>query len=222
MANKRIALSSAAWAEMPNVKHVNSKLAGNDESFLNALGKLLSEKHQTSRFAVTLLHSHFAVANDEFLGETFRPEVGKIETKIYNQKNVDREFKDATARSWKISNGKLTPLTYARESQLPQQPVSDMDAELVGEIVALYGKYNVEDHFGLAHPGPHAPEGMVWLESENIPERKLNQEQVEESWLNDNSSLRTMWIFDETGRFLITLGCCYRDKNGHQWRHANG
>lgn len=222
MRNEKTLPCSSRWAEFDNVERVSSDLCAKDVEFFQALGRLLIDRNQIGRFSVTLLHSHFNVANDEFLGEVIQPCGKKIETRVYHQSMAQKKFPQLVPRSWSIKEGRVHPLTYIDRSQLKQQPLEDVDAELIEQIVAIYDRFDVSDRFGLAHPGIQQESGIAWVESECVGERRLSQDRVSLEQINKADVLNTMWVFDDVGKHVIALGCCYRDKNGHQWRHASG
>lgn len=214
--------SSSRWAAFDNVEKVTSDLSEKDVEFFRALGRLLIDNNQAGRFSVTLLHSHFNVANDEFLGEVVEPCGKKIETRVYHQSMAEKEFPQLVPRSWCVKEGEIHPLTYIDRPQLKQHPLEEVDSELVDQIVAIYDRYGVCDRFGLAHPGIQQEPGIAWVESECEGERRLSQDRIPFEQINSADVLNTMWVFDDVGQHVIVLGCCYKDKNGHQWRHASG
>jgi hypothetical protein len=63
----------------------------------------------------------------------------------------------------------------------------------------------------------------IWTEGTDFLGRQLVQEQLPLSEVEARNPIKTMWVFDEEGKFLITLGCCLRDKDGHTGRrHKSG
>ena len=63
-----------AWSQLPDIETITDCLSMQDKAFLESVGSILCKERQTSRFAVTLLHSHFEVRADECLVEALDDE----------------------------------------------------------------------------------------------------------------------------------------------------
>jgi hypothetical protein len=210
----------SAWSQLPDIEEITDCLSMQDKAFLESVGAILCRERQTSRFAVTLLHSHFKVSADECLVEGLDEKSGYLVTTVEPLCNV--ELNEAfVVKSWKFSQepplggtDELQVLSWGRRADIPQSPLTDRDAGLIHDLANLFRESNVSNLFGMALVGPLADSGKIWTEGTDFVGRRLVQEQLPIGEVEARNPIKTMWVFDEEGRFLITLLCCLRTRDG--------
>jgi hypothetical protein len=128
---------------------------------------------------------------------------------------------ELVVKSWKFSQNPpdgsvedLQVLTWSRRVDLPQPPLNDSDASLIHDLANLFREFKVSNLFGMALVGQLADSGKIWTEGTDFLGRRLVQEQFPVSEVEARNPIKTMWVFDEEGRFLITCACCLRTRNG--------
>jgi hypothetical protein len=212
--------SSRRWGLLPHIGTVTAHLSQRDEQFLQAVGTILSAHGETSRIAVTLLHSHFQVEHSEVLVERFDQSLNLIVTTVHPREDLNM-FSQLVPKSWKVCqssqrgiDGRIEPLTYIEASELVQRPLGPEDEPLVRCLTTAFVSFDVTERFGLAHPGRLPSEGTMWVEGEQCTDRYLVQEQIDRAIVESRDPIRTMWLFDAEGKYIITLGCCRRTRDG--------
>jgi hypothetical protein len=166
------------------------------------------------------LHSHFEVRAHEALVESLDRDRRYLIANVRPLAEVEgsQEF---APKSWKFSieppdagTEQLEILTWSERKSLPQSPLSDDDALLIHALANIYRENKVAGIFGMALVGQLPDSGMIWTEGTDFLGRRLVQEQLPVSEVEARNPIKTMWVFDEEGRFLITLGCCLRTRDG--------
>jgi hypothetical protein len=218
-----------AWSSLPDVSDVSDRLAPEVRAMFFKVGRLLASAGQTSRFALTLLHSHFDLDADELLVEA-RDSSGKFVTTVL-KKDQTRSL-DLVARSWMfdapLGGGKpvMRVITWARAEDMIYPALGATDAALLDKVAAeLLRTSDAIGKYGMAIVAEHPKRGMMWSESTCVTERILEQEQVPVVDIRWRRALRTMWTFDKEGRHVITMGCCKQlpANRGHSGlRHPRG
>jgi hypothetical protein len=211
------AYSSRLWALMPNVCKVISELSSHDREFFGEVGTILKLAGQTHRFAITLLHSHVDIGENEFLADEI---TNVILTSVYRQDSASA-LAQLVPKSWKFQESSGTAfetewqaLTYIQRKDLDHEPLGSSDAPLMRNLAAAFRHFDVTERFGMAHPGPRAAEGKIWTEGEEITDRYLLQEQLALDEVEARNPMTTMWAFDEEGKQIVVLGCCLRSRDG--------
>lgn len=209
-----------AWSQLPDIETITDRLSVQDRAFLERVGATLYKERQTSRFAVTLLHSHFAVHADECLVEALDDDRRYIITTVRPLAEVQANG-DLAVKSWMFSQDppdtgveNLQVLTWSRRADLPQSQLSDGDAGIIHDLANLFRQSGVANIFGMALVGQLPDKGNIWTEGTDFLRRRLVQEQCAVSEVEARNPIKTMWVFDEEGRCLITLGCCLRTRDG--------
>lgn len=210
------------WSRHPDITNVSAQLSKDDEALFAGIGRILARTGQTSRFAVTLLHSHFEVRNDEILIES-REASGHIITEICRFDSTVHA--GLTLRSWAFKERpadgdpvNLTPLTMVRKDELNCAPLIEQDTLLLQALASHFRVWDrATQRFGMALVGNRPEPGMVWTEGTIERERVLIQEQLREEEVNRRDPIRTMWTFAEDGSRRITMGCCVQgpSNRGH-------
>lgn len=210
----------SAWSQLPDIEKMTDRLSVQDEAFLESVGRIVANERQTARFAVTLLHSHFSVRADETLVESFDNDRRHLVTAVRPRLEVETT-EDFAIKSWMFSHDppdggveNLEVMTWVRRSDLPQSPLGDRDNALLHELASVFRDGRVSNTFGMALIGKLADAGRIWTEGTDFLGRRLVQEQLAISEVEARNPIKTMWVFDEEGRFLITLGCCLRTRDG--------
>jgi hypothetical protein len=210
----------SAWSQLLDIETVTDCLSMQDRVFLESVGAILCKRRQTSRFAVTLLHSHFAVRADECLVEALDDERRNLITTVEPLAEVQGN-EDFVVKSWMFGQDPrvagfedLQVLTWSRRVDLLQPPLSDSDAGLIHDLAELFRESKVLNLFGMALVGQLADSGKMWTEGTDFLGRRLVQEQLPVSEVEVRNPIKTMWVFDEEGKFVITLGCCLRTRDG--------
>ena len=212
----------STWSNLPDIELVTDSLSMQDRSFLNGIGSLLADAQQTSRFGVTLLHSHFEVRSDECLVEASEKD-GSIVTSVKLLTEVDTD-NDVVASSWMFSQNPpenyieaLDVLTWRKRADEHQIPLNERDAVLIHTLAEQFRAYRVTKLFGMCLVGKPADTGRIWTEGTNFEERRLVQEQLPLIEVEAREPVKTVWAFDQDGKYLITMGCCYQlsSKRGH-------
>ena len=89
-----------------------------------------------------------------------------------------------------------------------------VDAVLIRAAGALFRSHGVERRFGMALVGQRPEQGKMWVEGEECTARYLVQEQLCVDEVKERDPIKTMWVFDDLGKHIITLGCCLRTTSG--------
>jgi len=208
------------WSELPDIEKVTDHLSVEGERFLESVGRILCDCRQTSRFAVTLLHSHFEVYANEALVESLDHERRYLITSIRPLKEVmaNEEF---VPKSWKFKadpaesgTKRIEILTWGSRACIPQAPLNDDDELLMRSLGDIFRGYKLCNRFGMALVGPLADTDKIWTEGTDFLGRRLVQEQFPIHEMEARNPMKTMWVFDEDGKFLITLLCCLRTRDG--------
>jgi hypothetical protein len=219
-ANPAVQKTLSKWSELPDIEKVTDRLSVEGEKFLEGVGRTLFDWRQTSRFAVTLLHSHFEVYADEALVESLDYERRYLITSIRPLKEVmgSQEF---VPKSWKFNvdapesrTERIEILTWGSRTSIPQAPLSNDDEPLVHSLADIFREHKVCDRFGMALVGPLADTDKIWTEGTDFLGRRLIQEQFPIREVEARNPIKTMWVFGEDGKFLITLLCCLRTRDG--------
>lgn len=214
------------WSGMPRIEEVSSRPDSNNQAFFQAVGALLARSNSIDRFAVTLLHSHFHLSNNEILLDTFNPENNTIKTSVNSIEMVDKDD-CVVPKSWSFpscegsdASVEIDVLTWTKSDELIVKPLNKNDALLLRALGALFRSHKVENQFGMALLGQAAAQGRMWVEGEDSASRYLLQEQLLTVQVESRNPIKTMWVFDEFGKNIITLGCCLRtrDNSGHTGR----
>ncbi len=219
------------WSQLPDIETVTDCLSTQDRAFLDSVGAILCKERQTARFAVTLLHSHFEVRADECLVEALDSDHRHLITSVRPLDEVKANA-DIVVKSWMFSQDPpnagaedLQALTWSRRADLPQSPLGDGDARVIHNLANLFRESRVSTRFGMALVGQLPDGDKIWTEGTDFLGRRLVQEQLAVSEVEARNPIKTMWVFDEEGRFLITMACCLRtrDGSGHTGRvHPGG
>jgi hypothetical protein len=212
--------SLSLWSQLPDIETITDCLSAQDRAFLENVGAVLREERQTSRFAVTLLHSHFEVRSDECLVEAFDSDRRYLITTV-EPLAVLNQNEEIVVKSWKFREDppetgveNLQVLTWSRRSDIPQAPLNDSDVKVIHHLADLFRTFEVSNLFGMALVGQLPDNDKIWTEGTDFLGRRLVQEQLSVTDVEARNPIKTMWVFDEEGKYLITLGCCLRTRDG--------
>jgi hypothetical protein len=212
----------SAWSQFPDIEDVTDFLSPSDVEFMSAVGQVLVDVRQTARFAVTLLHSHFQVNRDEVLVEMVSTDEHQIITEVFPVGILQRgTTQQLQPKSWCFAEccephepEPLQVLTWARREFLRGEILRPTDSLLIKRLATVFRKYDKTKRFGMALVGVAPNPGFVWSEGPDQATRRLIQDQLESTNPRIPIAIKTMWQFDETGRRVITLGCCRRTRDG--------
>ena len=209
------------WGELPDIERINAQLTDVEKKFISSVGSYLAQKGQANRLAITLLHSHFFVSEDELLVESYDSERNLLFTNVVKKK-YDAFASSLTPKSWMFTNSEsvdwqknIRILTWISKGDLVQEELSHQDGLLIQALASIFRKHDVTDRFGMAFIGRRPSRGKVWTEGTEHNCRYLVQEQMEIAQVESRNPINTMWEFDSEGRFTVALGCCLRSKDGH-------
>lgn len=208
-----------AWSQLPDIEKVTDRLSVKDEQFLERIGRILVAYRQTSRFAVTLLHSHFEVSGEEVLVERLDEGRKFLVTEVRGLSAISAD-ETIIPKSWRYTtapgrDGKeFEVLTWSERSAVPQLPLRSDDELVIRDLAAVFKEHNAENTFGMSLVGTLPERENIWTEGTDFDGRRLVQEQLPCKEVDARNPIKTMWVFDEEGRFLITLGCCLRTRDG--------
>lgn len=211
----------AGWQGLPDIDKVNGILTREDTAVLRSIGSLLVRANQTSRFAVTLLHSHFELRAGELLQDSYECN-GTLLTQAMPIADCNSRL---SPRSWRFSEaGAIKPVTWILTDQLPQQPVGEADLPLLSEVSRHLKLTGTLNRFGMALPGRLPSPGMIWTEGAETEGRRLIQEEMPLATVKARNPIMTMYLFDDVGDYIISLGCCEQGpsnrghlKRRHPW-----
>lgn len=209
----------SVWGQLADIDEVDGELSSHDRQFLSAVGKTLASYDCATRFAVTLLHSHFTVSNNEALVESVTS-TETLETLVLPLGQVEDD-PGIVPRSWMFSQSDagqdredLNVLTWIHRKDLPQANLGIQDQYLIAELAKLYRFMGVTDRFGMALSGPTPREGMIWTEDTDADHRHLLQTQRTLEEVTERLPIMTMYTFNRDGSFIVTLGCCTQGPSG--------
>ena len=174
------------------------------------------------RFGIDLLHSHFTVSADEILVEEQYPEKRAILTKAFN-KSAMQDGQSYTPKSWQFNNAEneaetLKILTWARSADVSNKAIDSQDDIVVGKLASIFRKHHMTEKFGMSLLGAEPREGYVWNESTLSTDRSLVLEELDLKKYDERNSVKTLFVFNDTGDALLTRGCCEMKVNwGHQF-----
>jgi len=195
----------SAWSQLPDIETITDCLSVQDQAVLEGVGALLCRERQTTRFAVTLLHSHFEVRATECLVEALDDERRYLITTVHDLAEVEAN-EEFVVKSWKFSQDPpdggcedLQVLTWSRRVDVPQTPLSDTDTRLIHDLATLFRNSEVSNHFGMALVGQLPDSDKIWTEGTDFLGRRLVQEQLPVSEVDARNPIKTMWVFDEEG-----------------------
>mgnify|MGYP006896949243 CR=1 FL=1 len=93
---------SGIHEDLPDISEV-SEVSEEDKECIREVKEVLEKYGKSSRFGLTLLHSHFPVDEDEILVEVCDPENRTLTTKPKKKSEVDIEGSIKT--SWRLDKG---------------------------------------------------------------------------------------------------------------------
>ena len=86
--------------------------------------------------------------------------------------------------------------------------------KVIHHLADLFRTFEVSNLFGMALVGQLPDNDKIWTEGTDFLGRRLVQEQLSVTDVEARNPIKTMWVFDEEGKYLITLGCCLRTRDG--------
>jgi hypothetical protein len=98
------------WGSLPNIDDVAPMNEGDSECLIE-IREVLKRHHMIDRFGVALLHSHFAMSDDEVMVE---------ETDVASRTLTLKPMKEAEARSgnvatiWKLLEGNFETMAHCK------------------------------------------------------------------------------------------------------------
>lgn len=203
----------SVWSQLADIEAIDGELCKGDRAFLHEVGRSLAGHGAATRFAVTLLHSHFPVARDEALVEAIG-EDGKIITQVRPLHATEGDA-GIVARSWMFADEcaadgceELSVLTWSNRDHLPQEPLSDGDTGLISDLARLHREWGMTGRFGMALSGPAPGTGMIWTEGNDSDCRNLVQAPWPLEEVEDHGPVITLFSFKPDGSAIVPLGCC--------------
>lgn len=115
------AMTRSAWSGLADINDV-TPLAEHERACLADIRDVLERHGALDRFGVTLLHSHFPLADDEVLLESVDPDARLLETRVV--KADDEAATTAIETSWRLDDltGQVRCETMCLRPEGPRGP----------------------------------------------------------------------------------------------------
>lgn len=102
------------WSGLPDISKVD-RISDEDRRIMNEVKDVLERNKAGDRFGVTLLHSHFYLADDELLVETVDPENRTLQIQAMSR-TAAAAADELVPTSWRLDGPEPVPLTYCWRS----------------------------------------------------------------------------------------------------------
>lgn len=192
-----------SYADLPYIDNVRPWSATEDGDCFNDVADVLLDSHSEMRFAITLLHHHFVVHENEIMVSRFERDDILVTAALGVHDALSR---CTVPSSWRLNSSgnkfELVPLEWIQttEANALRLRLSTSDKETLSQLGRVLVRHGALNRFGfrLAEVLPVARKGMVIMETTYINDRMLELAPETEISADLGSSIQTTWQIKES------------------------
>ncbi len=135
----------SAYDGLNYVDHVTPYDPKADRPLFDAIAEALHQHDALNVFGICLLHSHFEVAAEEVVWETFDAQRNSLDVKVVNG---GPDMAELPAISWRFTNGQFCALTHGSLGLEPAE--LEQHKPLLADVAEILVRFDVEQRFGIS------------------------------------------------------------------------